>query len=222
CNHAPGAADAKSSHRVDRPNPASSNKNLIEYLRCSVVIVSNSVGLGSVTHKMPMKDTTMSKACTTTGKSTNDTGDSIAPSLAREMAPMISAATLSNKHVGAAPDAVDGHVPNQVSNHRRVARVDFGDALLELTDDIGADVGGLGVDGLPNCMNSATTDEPNLTMSWGISVALMTGGMRHAAARLDGLTVRETVMRETLPRQIRKADNQAYYFVSKLLNEFSS
>ncbi|RLO04314.1 hypothetical protein DYB28_013641, partial [Aphanomyces astaci] len=62
CNHALGAADAKSSHHVDRPNPASANKKVIEYLRWSVVIGSDSVGPGSVTHKMPMEDT-------------NDTGD---------------------------------------------------------------------------------------------------------------------------------------------------
>ncbi|RHY04634.1 hypothetical protein DYB25_012198, partial [Aphanomyces astaci] len=128
CNHALGAADAKSSHRVDRPNPASANKKVIEYLLWSVVIGSDSVGPGSVTHKMPMDDT-------------NDTGDSIAPSLSREVVPMILAATLSNKHVRAAPDAVNDHVSNQVGNHRRVARVVFGDALLDL-----ADVGGLGVD----------------------------------------------------------------------------
>ncbi|RHY63007.1 hypothetical protein DYB34_009057, partial [Aphanomyces astaci] len=127
CNHARGAADAKSSHRVDRPNPARANKNVIEYLRWSVVIGSDSVGSGSVTHKMPMEDT-------------NDTEDSIAPSLSREVAPMISAATLSKKHVGAAPDAVDDHVPNQVGNHQRVARFVFGDALLDLADEMGADV----------------------------------------------------------------------------------
>ncbi|RQM19335.1 hypothetical protein B5M09_013914 [Aphanomyces astaci] len=56
CNHAPGTADAKSSHCVDRSNPASTNKKVIEYLRWSVVIGSDSVGPGSVTHKMPMKD----------------------------------------------------------------------------------------------------------------------------------------------------------------------
>ncbi|RHZ02786.1 hypothetical protein DYB31_013764 [Aphanomyces astaci] len=130
CNHAPGAADAKSSHRVDRANPASANKNVIEYLRWSMVSGSDPVGPGSVTHKMPMEDT-------------NDTGDSIAPSLSREVAPMISAATLSKKHVGAAPEVIDDHVPNQVGNHRRVARVVFGDALLDLADEIGADLVGV-------------------------------------------------------------------------------
>ncbi|RHY55215.1 hypothetical protein DYB34_002211, partial [Aphanomyces astaci] len=102
CNHAPGAADAKSSHRVDRANPASANKNVIEYLRWSMVSGSDSV-----------------------------------------VAPMISAATLSKKHVGAAPEVVDDHAPNQVGNHLRVARVVFGDALLDLADEIGADLVGV-------------------------------------------------------------------------------
>ncbi|RHZ10998.1 hypothetical protein DYB26_008472 [Aphanomyces astaci] len=126
-------ADAKSSHHVDRPNPASANKNVIEYLHWSVVIGPDSVVPGSVTHKMPMEDTndtgySIAPYLSSANKNvieylhwsvvigpdsvvpgsvthkmpmedTNDTGYSIAPYLSREVAPLISAATLSKKHV---------------------------------------------------------------------------------------------------------------------------
>ena len=50
------------------------------------------------------------------------------------------------EEVGAASGAVADVVADEVGDHRRVARVVFGDAGLDLADEVGADVGGLGVD----------------------------------------------------------------------------
>ena len=50
------------------------------------------------------------------------------------------------EQVRATAGAVADVVADQVGDHRRVARVVLGDARLDLADQIGADVGGLGVD----------------------------------------------------------------------------
>ncbi len=50
------------------------------------------------------------------------------------------------EQVGAAAGAVADVVAHQVGDHGRVARVVLGDAGLDLADQVGADVGGLGVD----------------------------------------------------------------------------
>ena len=50
------------------------------------------------------------------------------------------------EEVGATAGAVADVVAHQVGDDRRVARVVLGDAGLDLADEVGADVGGLGVD----------------------------------------------------------------------------
>src|SRR4029077_14282407 len=50
------------------------------------------------------------------------------------------------EQVGAAAGTVADVVTHQVGNHRRVARVVFGNARLHLADEVGADVGGFRVD----------------------------------------------------------------------------
>ncbi|ETV83032.1 hypothetical protein H257_04774 [Aphanomyces astaci] len=51
--------------------------------------------------------------------------------------------------------------------HRRVARVVFGDALLDVVHEIGADVGGH--------EQRATNPYPTITLSMGIAVELTSG-----------------------------------------------
>ena len=50
------------------------------------------------------------------------------------------------EQVGAAAGAVADVVADEVRDDARVARVVLGDARLDLADEVGADVGGLGVD----------------------------------------------------------------------------
>ena len=50
------------------------------------------------------------------------------------------------EQVGATAGAVADVVADEVRDHARVARVVLGDARLDLADEVGADVGGLGVD----------------------------------------------------------------------------
>ena len=50
------------------------------------------------------------------------------------------------EEVGAAAGAVADVVADEVGDDGRVARVVFGDAGFDLADEVGADVGGLGVD----------------------------------------------------------------------------
>ena len=50
------------------------------------------------------------------------------------------------EEVGAAAGAVADVVADEVGDDARVARVVLGDARLDLADEVGADVGGLGVD----------------------------------------------------------------------------
>jgi len=50
------------------------------------------------------------------------------------------------EEVGAAPGAVADVVAHEVGDDARVARIVLGDARLDLADEVGAYVGGLGVD----------------------------------------------------------------------------
>ncbi len=50
------------------------------------------------------------------------------------------------EHVGGHAGAVADVVAHEVGDHRRVARVVLGDAGLNLADQVGAHIGGLGVD----------------------------------------------------------------------------
>ena len=61
------------------------------------------------------------------------------------MAPMFSAA-VDSKRSAPRPGAVADVVAHEVGDDGRVARVVLGDAGLDLADEVGADVGGLGVD----------------------------------------------------------------------------